>query len=130
MLFGYRAGVLVPSLLLAVTLTAVTPRDARSCRPAEALYSARALRRMRAYLELRVLELREARLERVRAVILRRLPIDELFAPQSHTVPGNHAIDKKLPRQRQTTRGCGSSASPMLGGIPWWQIPSARNRTI
>ena len=45
---------------------------------ATSLYSTRALREMRAYLRLRMLELREADLDRVRAVIEHRLSVDEL----------------------------------------------------
>lgn len=44
------------------------------------LYSLRARRRTQALLRFRLLELREAGLERARAVIERRLPIDALFS--------------------------------------------------
>ena len=42
----------------------------------EALYSRRALRRARTILQLRLLELRQARLDCIRAAIQRRLPAD------------------------------------------------------
>ena len=48
---------------------------------ARSLYSRQALREMRAYLRLRMLELREADLDRVRAVIGRRLSVDDLLEP-------------------------------------------------
>jgi hypothetical protein len=59
------------------------PFVARPKRPVVggSLYSARALREMRAYLRLRMLELREANLDRVRAVIEHRLSIDALITP-------------------------------------------------
>lgn len=47
--------------------------------PASELYSKRALRRARTILELKLLELRRERLERVRKAIANRLPIDELL---------------------------------------------------
>jgi len=45
------------------------------------LYSARARRLVRAYLQLRLLELRNAELDRVRAVIEGKLGVDALFSP-------------------------------------------------
>lgn len=46
---------------------------------ADVLYSRRALRRARTVLQLKLLELREQRLERVRKAIERGLPVDELL---------------------------------------------------
>jgi hypothetical protein len=43
------------------------------------LYSQRALRRARIILQLKLMELREQRLERVRKAIERRIPIDQLL---------------------------------------------------
>jgi hypothetical protein len=64
---------------------------ARLGRPApttDGLYAPRALREMRAYLRLRMLELREADLERVRAVIEHRLDVDALIDPsETPTLP-------------------------------------------
>ncbi len=58
------------------------PIVARPHQPdARSLYSRQALREMRAYLRLRMLELREADLDRVRAVIERRLSVDDLLEP-------------------------------------------------
>ena len=55
---------------------------ARTHRPdARSLYSRQALREMRAYLRLRMLELREDDLDRVREVIEHRLSIDALIGP-------------------------------------------------
>lgn len=50
----------------------------------DSAYSQRARRRAQALLRLRLLELREAGLERVREAIERHLPVDSLFDP----VPG------------------------------------------
>ncbi len=56
------------------------PIVARPHRPeARSLYSRQALREMRAYLRLRMLELREADLDRVREVIEHRLSVDALI---------------------------------------------------
>lgn len=80
----YRIGAALTSLVLA----AFPPPSARAapCKPhgptfvsAPLPYSARALRRARRLLELRLLELREERLERVRSVVIRRLPPDLHF---------------------------------------------------
>ena len=53
----------------------------------ESLYSRRALREMRAYLRLRMLELREADLDRARSVIERRLGTDALLGPAATPAP-------------------------------------------
>lgn len=79
----YRIGTALTSLVLA----ALPPPSAGAapCTPhaqtfvSAPPYSARALRRARRILELRLLELREERLERVRSVVIRRLPPDLLF---------------------------------------------------
>ncbi|MBC5799434.1 MAG: hypothetical protein GIX03_03175 [Candidatus Eremiobacteraeota bacterium] len=76
--------------LAAVTLSCTTPphRHQRHHAPAligplaadpNLLYSARARKRMVAYLKLRLLELREQHLERAAAAIERRLPVSELL---------------------------------------------------
>ena len=88
MLFRYRAA-------LALTLAAVCALPAAGMqaarrhhhsgaaaarRPASsALYSARALRRARIILQLKMLELRAERLERVRKALERNLPVDLLI---------------------------------------------------
>ena len=46
------------------------------------LYSQHARRMLQAYLRLRLLELREAELDRVRAVVEGRLGVDALFSPE------------------------------------------------
>jgi hypothetical protein len=48
---------------------------------ADDLYSLRARRRFAAYLRMRLLELREAGLERAATVIEKRLPVESLLAP-------------------------------------------------
>jgi hypothetical protein len=54
-------------------------------RPGEwSLYSPRARRLVQSYLRLRLLEAREADLERVRAVIEKRLSVDRLLDPGAH----------------------------------------------
>jgi hypothetical protein len=79
----YRIGVALTSLVLALTLpapgsTAGHPAPRSSAAPDDSLYSRRALRRARRILEFQLLELRKARLERVRQAILHHLPPDEL----------------------------------------------------
>jgi hypothetical protein len=49
-------------------------------RPA-ALYSPRAMRRAKVLLQLQLLELREERLERARAAVLRKITLDQLLDP-------------------------------------------------
>lgn len=67
---------LVPCLLLCTAATA-KQTHARSIRTSpDELYSRRALRRARLLIEMRLLELRYARLECVRQAILRNLPKD------------------------------------------------------
>ncbi|HXP94086.1 MAG TPA: hypothetical protein VN905_11515 [Candidatus Binatia bacterium] len=55
------------------------------------LYSLRERRRIQAVLRLRLLEMREAGLERVRSVIERRLPVEALFDP----IPGPAAPSRE-----------------------------------
>lgn len=47
--------------------------------PVTGIYSARALRRTRLLIQLQLLELRKARLERVRKAIRERLPVEDLL---------------------------------------------------
>jgi hypothetical protein len=47
--------------------------------PADVLYSRRALRRARIILQLKLLELRSERLERVRKALERNMPVDQLL---------------------------------------------------
>ncbi len=84
--YGYRAALALTSLMV-LCLPAhasdkrVAPR--LRVRPAtysiDTLYSKRALRRARIILELKLLDLRKARLERVRKAIERNVPIDQLL---------------------------------------------------
>lgn len=87
MLARYLAA-LALTLALAASLPAAArvPRHGRTRHSVSAagvsaasLYSARALRRARTILQLKLLELREERLERVRKAIERRVPIDQLL---------------------------------------------------
>lgn len=76
------------ALTLAVALLLTAGSAARTRRPrtrtapaprASDIYSARALRRARIILQLKLLELREERLDRVRKAIERHLPVNELL---------------------------------------------------
>jgi len=58
-----------------------TPRRALAAEPGQ-LYSLRARRRFAAYLRIRLLEMREAGLERAAGVIERRLPVDAILNPR------------------------------------------------
>jgi hypothetical protein len=87
MLARYLAA-LALTLALAASLPAAArvPRHGRTHRTAAghgispaSLYSSRALRRARTILQLKLLELREERLERVRKAIEKRVPIDQLL---------------------------------------------------
>jgi len=75
----YRALVAVTSLVLALVLPGAAPRPLPSCVPLAGLYSARALRRMRTLLQIRLIELRAAQLARARAVVVRATPADALL---------------------------------------------------
>jgi hypothetical protein len=78
------AAVLLPGPAPAATSTP-PPIVARRVVPREQardLYSARARRLAIGYLRLRLLEMREAELDRVRAVIEGKLGVDALFSPK------------------------------------------------
>ena len=70
----YRTLVALTSLLLLAS--APVPIRRHTPAPSLDLYSQRALRRARTILQLKLLELRKARLERVRHAIERGLPLD------------------------------------------------------
>ncbi len=91
MFFGYRIGITLTSLVLAASMHGQTTRP--PC-PSGALYSPRAIRAMRTLLQLRLLELRKERLDRVADVVERRLSIDELLAQ----------IDPPLPKREPRLR--------------------------
>lgn len=55
-------------------------RASRTATPSIDMYSRRALRRARTILQLKLFELREERLDRVRRVIEKRLPISTLLS--------------------------------------------------
>jgi hypothetical protein len=83
MLVQYRALALIAWLCLALGAASAKEPPSKPARSAHvlmtapsALYSRRALRRARILLQLRLLQLREERLERVRQIIERRLPSD------------------------------------------------------
>ena len=67
------------------------PRTRPTPTPESALFTLRERRRVQAALRLRLLEMREAGLERVRAVIERRLPVETLF----ETIPGPSAPSRE-----------------------------------
>ncbi|HEY8298608.1 MAG TPA: hypothetical protein VIG32_11375 [Candidatus Baltobacteraceae bacterium] len=103
----YRAAVALTSLILLGTSAWASDkraftghaRQARA-RPApvwgEDLYSRRALRRARTILELKLLELRKERLDRVRQAIEHHIPIDQLLDDKNLTPT---RFDKRMLRQ-------------------------------
>ncbi len=103
MIDGYRARVALTSLALSFLLTGVTIEPHNPCRLDPSLYSARAIRRARTLLQLRMLELREARLERVRAVIERRLPVDALLRSEPGRRPRSGRPHRPLKQKRPNT---------------------------
>jgi hypothetical protein len=84
---GVSYAILPGAVLMLVGSTLATPAPRPTVPPhtrAEtALYSPRARRLVQTYLRLRLLETREADLERVRAVIERRLGIDALLVEET-----------------------------------------------
>lgn len=85
MIFRYIAASAL-TLAAALLLTAGSaarprprPRPSAAPDPAQ-IYSARALRKARIILELKLLQLREERLERVRKAIERHVPVDRILA--------------------------------------------------
>jgi hypothetical protein len=78
-----------PAALLLTSLMVASPTAAAGQRPhphpgppgayGPSLYSPRALRRAKLLLQFRMLELRKARLERVRKAIEDRIPVDDLL---------------------------------------------------
>lgn len=75
----YRAAVAVTSLVLALALPGSAPRPSASCAPLAGLYSPRALRRMRTLLQIRLIELRAAQLQRARSAVVHEIPVDVLL---------------------------------------------------
>lgn len=82
MLNRYLARVLVTSLTFGIALGAPpTPDAVPTCPPMHAApYAPRALRHIRATLQLRVLEARRARLALAEAAVVHRMTIDQLLA--------------------------------------------------
>jgi len=66
------------SILLSAVLTAAATKQERPPANASGLFSRRALHNARLLIEMRMLQLREERLECLRSVLLRRLPPDLL----------------------------------------------------
>ncbi len=95
MFFGYRTGVALTSLVLAATLRAAAAPPHPPCVAVEHLYSARALRRMRTLLQLRLLELREQRLTIAEEVVRRQISVDELIRGTSQRKGGREATKLK-----------------------------------
>lgn len=83
----YPAALLLTSLMVACPAAAARQRPHPRPVPASAygssLYSPRALRRAKLLLQFRMLELRKARLDRVRKAIEQRVPVDELLRSDS-----------------------------------------------
>jgi hypothetical protein len=96
------------------------PSAAPRASSADALFSRRAMRNARLLIQMRLLELREERLECVRAAILRRLPAD--LVPQGPTPePAKHrnAAPGSYGRSSLSgSEGCG------------WQSRAVRARTL
>ncbi len=95
MLFGYRTGVEVTSLVLAASLQAAAVSPHPSCTAIEHLYSARALHRIRTLLQLRLLELREQRLTLAEEAVRRHISVDELLRRTSQRKGGSEATKLK-----------------------------------
>ena len=66
--------IIAAAVLTALTTGQVSPSPRPSTPPASTLFSRRALRNARLLIQLRMLELREERLDCVREAIIRRLP--------------------------------------------------------
>lgn len=85
---GYRAALALTSLLALGAVASPAPKHATARRPrhfsvtapAASIYSRHALRQARIILQLKMLEMREARLERIRRVVEGKLPPDSLFS--------------------------------------------------
>jgi hypothetical protein len=78
-----------PAQASTVPLPAASPHPKPSQRPlaASALYSRRSVRLVRSYLRLKLLEMREADLERARKVVERRLKVDSLLDRRPSPAP-------------------------------------------
>ena len=94
MLFGYRTGVALTSLVLATTLNAAAAPADRPCLPAD-IYSTRALRHVRILLQLRLLELRKERLALAAEAVEHRISIDELLRETPRPVGVSKATKMK-----------------------------------
>ncbi len=102
------------ALAAGLAFTAATPQPRATPHPAhaprarhlnpDALYSRRALRRARLLIQLRLLELRDARFACLRTAIVRRLPVD--LRPQLDGVLRCPAADPptRRPLRREGTR--------------------------
>jgi hypothetical protein len=86
---------------------------------ADALFSRRAMRNARLLIQMRLLELREQRLECVRAAILRRLPAD-LVSPGPTPTPAKH---------REAAPGSYGRSSLSGSEECGWQSRAVRHRT-
>jgi hypothetical protein len=100
MLNRYLARVVLTSLTLTATLATAspTPMAPPSCPPAlRDRYSPRALRRLRALLQLRILEARRERLALVQGAIVHQESIDRILsAPDDATVLLQESGDARL----------------------------------
>jgi hypothetical protein len=78
-----------PAQPATVPLPAASSHPRASPRPlaASALYSRRSIRLVRSYLRLKLLEMREADLERARRVVERKLRVDSLIEPSPTPAP-------------------------------------------
>jgi hypothetical protein len=78
-----------PAEASTVPLRAASPHPRPSQRPlaASALYSRRSIRLVRSYLRLKLLEMREADLERARKVVERKLKVESLIDARPSPAP-------------------------------------------
>jgi hypothetical protein len=79
------------SILLSAVLTAAASKQERPAPPASGLFSRRAMRNARLLIEIRMLELRDERLECLRRILLRRLPPDLVTGEPGATVKQSSA---------------------------------------
>jgi hypothetical protein len=86
------------------TPAAIVAPDCLAPERAADLYSARAQREIRAFLRLRMLQLREDDLDRARAVIEGKLGVDGLFSP-APAQASSPAAGEKSCGERNDTRG-------------------------
>ena len=89
----YRALVAVTSLAVIMAHAGAAPRPIPSCVPRSALYSRKALRRMRTLLQLRLMELHAAQFRLARSAVVHEIPVDALLQAPSSSRELAHEIE-------------------------------------